>query len=88
MATTKKAKVGRPKRADKDNETVKKAEKGTIPGELRKTYIVNEVVADKIEAIAYWDRLKIKDIVTEALTARVAKYEKKNGPVKLVKKKN
>ena len=84
---TKKAKVGRPGRTDGRNKaSVSSLERGTKPGDKRKTYIVNAALADKIEAIAHWDRLKLKEVVSEAFTDRVAKYEKKNGPVKPVKK--
>lgn len=85
--TTKKAKpVGRPVRTDKDNKAASSLEKGTKPGWRRKAYIVNSDLAGKIDAIAYWDRVNIKDVVQEAFTDRVAKYEKKNGPVKPIKK--
>lgn len=82
-----KAKVGRPGRTDgRNTEAVSSLERGTKPGDKRKTYIVNAALADKIEAIAHWDRLTIKDVVNEAFTDRIAKYEKKNGPIKLLKK--
>ncbi|HMI79420.1 MAG TPA: hypothetical protein VK484_11545 [Ferruginibacter sp.] len=86
MVTKKKAGSGRPVRTDKDNKTVSSVEKGTKPGEKRKAYIVNSELAGKIDAIAYWDRVNIKDVVHEAFTDRVTKYEKKNGSVKPVKK--
>jgi hypothetical protein len=77
---------GRPPRADKDNKKVPSVERGTKPGEQRKTYIVNIELANKIDAVAHWEYLSVKDVVNEALVARLAKYEKKNGPVKPVKK--
>ena len=73
---------GRPARTDKDNKTAVSAEKGTKPGEKRKTYIVQADLADKIDAIAYWDRVSIKDVVNDAFTDKVKTYEKKNGSVK------
>lgn len=79
--------VGRPTRKDKDNTTAPAAEKGTIPGDKRKTYIVNAEKADKIEAIAYWDRESIKETVDKAFTGFISTWEKKNGPVKPVNKK-
>lgn len=78
--------VGRPKREDKDNSAVPAAERGTKPGEQRKSYIVNMSLADKVAGIAYWDRLSIKDAVNEAFELYVSKWEKKNGIVKLPKK--
>ena len=80
------APVGRPPRPDKDNKAVPSVEKGTLPGDKRKTYIVNIALADQIDAIAHWDRVSVKDVVQEAFTDKVKKYEKKNGPVKPVKK--
>jgi hypothetical protein len=78
--------VGRPKREDKDNANAPSAEKGTKPGEMRKTYLVSKQLDDKINAIAYWDRKTVKQIINDALSNYVAGYEKKNGEVKLAKK--
>jgi hypothetical protein len=78
--------VGRPKREDKDNANAPSAEKGTKPGEMRKTYLVSKQLDDKINAIAYWDRKTVKEVVNDALSNYVAGYEKKNGEVKLAKK--
>lgn len=75
-------KVGRPKRSDKDNEAAPSAERGTKPGEARKTYLVNKQLAEKIEDIAYWDRKTTKDVIGDAMAAYVSSWEKKNGSVK------
>lgn len=85
MAKIKREGPGRPARSDKDNKNAPSSEKGTKPGEKRKSYIVNSDIADKIDAIAHWNRVNIKDVVNEAFSDRVAKYERKNGPVKPVK---
>lgn len=79
-------KSGRPKRTDKDNEAAPSAEKGTKPGEGRKTYIVNIVAAEKLEAIGYWERKTTKEVIGEAIAAYVAAYEKKHGSIKKPKK--
>jgi hypothetical protein len=73
----------RPKRADKDNEKVSSAEKGTKPGEARKTYILPVELIHKSAEIAYIERKYEKEIVTEALLKYVAAYEKKNGEIKI-----
>ena len=73
---------GRPKRTDKDNESVPSAERGTKLGETRKTYLVNKEAADKLDAIAYWDRKTIKEVIGEAISNYIAAYEKKNGTIK------
>ncbi|MDN3657962.1 hypothetical protein QWZ08_20075 [Ferruginibacter paludis] len=78
--------VGRPKRKDKDNTKAPSVERGTIPGDKRKTYIVKTETADKVDAIAYWDRISIKDVVGEAFENHIDAWEKKNGPLKVPKK--
>lgn len=79
--------AGRPPRKDKDNKQVPSSERWTLPGEKRKTYIVNTELADQIDNIAHTDRTKVKDEVYKAFTAHVAKWVKKNGPLILPKKK-
>ncbi|HMK03683.1 MAG TPA: hypothetical protein VK489_05810 [Ferruginibacter sp.] len=86
MATKIRVGTRGPARTDKDNKAAISSEKFTKPGEKRRTYIVDIALSDKIDAIAHWDRVDIKDVVNEAFTGHVAKYEKKNGPVKPVKK--
>ena len=66
---------------------VSSVQQGTKPGYKRKGYIVNMIKADKIDAIAFWDRIDIKDVVEEAFTDYINKYEKKNGEIKIPKKK-
>lgn len=57
-------------------------EEGTLPGEKRATFIVKEEQLEKLKAIAYWDRVKIKDVMDAALEKHIAAWEKKHGPVK------
>jgi len=80
-----KAKRGRPVTHTK--EISKSSQEGTKEGETRATFILKEELLDKLKAIAYWDRLLIKDVVNTALQETVAKYEKKNGEVKPIPKK-
>jgi hypothetical protein len=65
----------------------KSSQEGTKENETRATFIVNEDLLEKLKAVAYWDRVLIKDIVNTALQEVVAKYEKKNGTVKPIPKK-
>jgi hypothetical protein len=44
--------------------------------EVRATFIVNEKLLEKLKAIAYWERVKIKDVINNALEAAVKEYEK------------
>lgn len=65
---------GRKPRLDKDNKNVSAAEKGTKPGEMRKTYLVNMDLAEQIESIAHWDRKSIKEIVNKAFDKFINDY--------------
>lgn len=80
-----KAKRGRPRTQTK--EIIKTSQIGTKDLETRATFIVNEDILEKIKAIAYWDRLLIKDVLNTALEDAVIKYEKKNGAIKPIPKK-
>ena len=78
-------KRGRP--ATSTREITKSSQEGTKEGETRATFIVKEELLEKLKAIAYWDRMKIKDVIASALEDAVAKYEKKNGEIKPIPKK-
>lgn len=80
-----KPKRGRPKTSTRV--VTKSSQEGTKENETRATFIVNEELLDKLKAIAYWDRVLIKDVVNTALQETVAKYEKKNGDIKPIPKK-
>lgn len=80
-----KPKRGRP--VTQTKEITKSSQEGTKENETRATFIVNEELLDKLKAIAYWDRVLIKDVVNTALQEIVAKYEKKNGEIKPIPKK-
>ncbi|OLY91781.1 hypothetical protein SAMN05444008_10929 [Cnuella takakiae] len=62
--------------------TKKSTQKGTKEGEERATFIIKTELLEKTKNVAYWDRLKIKDVIETALTEYFAKYEKKNGEIK------
>jgi len=80
-----KPKRGRP--VTQTKEITKSSQEGTKENETRATFIINEELLDKLKAIAYWDRLLIKDVVNTALQDVVAKYEKNNGDIKPIPKK-
>lgn len=69
--------VGRPRRADKDNTKVPAAERGTKPGEARKTYLVNIEQAAELDRIAYMQRKKVKECLAEALQAYIDRNKTK-----------
>lgn len=62
------------------------SKKGTKPTETRATFIVQDETLEKLKAIAYWDRLLIKEVVEEAFIDAIKSYEKKNGPIKPIPK--
>ena len=80
-----KPKRGRP--VTQTKEITKSSQEGTKENETRATFIINEELLDKLKAIAYWDRVLIKDVVNTALQDVVAKYEKKSGAIKPIPKK-
>jgi hypothetical protein len=60
-----KQKRGRPRTSFK---TITKAtQEGTREGEERATFIVRIALIEKIKAVAFWDRMQIKDVVNNAL---------------------
>jgi hypothetical protein len=79
-----KPKRGRPQTSQR--EVTKSSQEGTKENETRATFIVNEELLEKVKALAYWERLKIKDVLNSALEDAVAKYEKKNGVIKSIPK--
>lgn len=74
---------GRPKgETSPAREITKTSQEGTKAKETRATFIVNEDQLEKLKAIAYWDRLMIKDVVATAFEEYISKYEKKSGEIK------
>jgi len=80
-----KPKRGRP--VTQTKEITKSSQEGTKENETRATFIVNEDLLEKLKAIAYWDRVLIKEVVNTALQEAIAKYEKRNGEIKPTPKK-
>ena len=65
-------------------EITKTSQIGTKEEEIRATFIVNESALEKVKAIAYWDRVQIKDVIADALTIYINQYEMRNGPIQSV----
>lgn len=76
---------GRPK--TRTDTPTKAAAKNTKPGEERYIIIAKVELIQKMKDLAYWDRMNIKEVYEEAINDRIAKYEKKHGPLKPVPKK-
>jgi hypothetical protein len=79
-----KPKRGRP--VTQTKEITKSSQEGTKENETRATFIINEELLEKLKAIAYWDRVLIKDVINTALQETIAKYEKKSGEIKPIPK--
>jgi hypothetical protein len=73
-------KAGRPKTSTR--EIIKSSQEGTREGETRATFIVKEELLEKLKAVAYWERVMIKDIVNNALQEYVDAYRKKHKEIK------
>jgi hypothetical protein len=80
-----KPKRGRP--VTQTKEITKSSQEGTKENETRATFIINEELLEKLKAIAYWDRVLIKEVVNTALQDAVDKYEKKSGSIQPIPKK-
>lgn len=48
----------------------------------RTSIVLEKQVLDKIKAIAYWDRISIKKVISEMLIKEIKKYEKEKGELK------
>lgn len=73
-----KPKRGRP--VTQTKEITKSSQEGTKENETRATFIINEELLDKLKAIAYWERVLIKDVVNTALQEYVDKKKPKPRP--------
>ena len=67
-------------------EITKTSQTGTKENETRATFIIKEELLEKLKSIAYWERAMIKDVINTALVDAVAKYERKNGEIKVITK--
>ena len=68
-------------------EISKTSQIGTKANETRATFIVHEGSLEKLKAIAYWERLQIKDVVAIAFENYLSSYEKAAGPIKPIPQK-
>ena len=73
--------TGRPKNGERTS-----MERGAKQGETRATFIVNKTNLQKVKYISLIDTRQIKDVVGEALSDYIAKWEEENGTITLPKK--
>ena len=85
LGDSEKPKRGRPKTSTR--EITKSSQEGTKENETRATFIINEELLEKLKAIAYWDRVLIKDVINKALQDAIDKHQKKSGDIKPIPKK-
>lgn len=64
--------------------SVKRGLKGS---ETRATFIVDENLLEKLKAIAYWERLNIKEVINDIFSGYIENYEKQSGEIKPIPKK-
>ena len=67
-------------------EITKSSQEGVWLNETRATFILREDLLDKIKAIAYWDRLTIKQFMDSALSGAIESWEDANGSIKPIPK--
>lgn len=64
-----------------DNKIEESLKEQGLLQEIRATFIVNPKDVEKLKAIAYWERLKMKDVADEMLKGYIKAYEEKNGKI-------
>ena len=50
------------------------------------TIITDPETLQKIRGIAYWDRIRIRDVINQALKTYIANYEATRGTIQLIPK--
>ena len=58
----------------------------SVDKDMRATFIVSQTLLQKVKHIAYWERLKIKDVVEHSFEKHIKHYEAKYGTITLSKK--
>ena len=71
-------KKGRP--ITQTKEITSSSQEGTKENETRATLLINIELLDKLKALAYWDRVLIKDVVNTAIQEYVDKRNPKPRP--------
>ena len=77
-AEPKKKKRGRPRSQFK--KVLNSSQEGTKENETRATFIIEEILLDKLKAIAWWDRKTYKEVAREAILDYVNKKNPKKRP--------
>ncbi len=66
------------------SEPVASVKRGLKGNETRATFIVDENLLEKLKAIAYWERLNIKEVINDMILNYIDTFEKQKGEIKSV----
>ena len=69
------------KEEEQKEEPKSTSELGTQPGETRATVLIRKDLLEQVKAMAYWERLKLKEVTEIAFEDLVEKYKKKHGNI-------
>ena len=67
-----------------ENEPVASVKRGLKRNETRATFIVDENLLEKLKAIAYWERLNIKEVINNMILNYLDTFEKQKGEIKYI----
>ncbi len=68
------------------NDVIKSEKNRQVKKETKATFIILSDQLDKLRAISYMERKMIKNVLRDALSLYIDKYEKENSSVPLPKK--
>lgn len=71
---------------EKENPARRIREEPPRGGGLRTTVILNPALLEKIRALAYWERITIKEVISGALEESIKRYEETKGQIKPISK--
>jgi hypothetical protein len=63
------------------------SEDGLPEGEIRATLILHKAAVEQMKAIAYWDRVLIRDVFQDAVDKHIQDYIKKHGKLEPIPQK-
>lgn len=76
-----------PEIVEETPQPVASVKRGLKGNDTRATFIVDENLLEKLKAIAYWERLNIKDVINDTFLNFIESFEKQNGEIKPIPKK-
>jgi hypothetical protein len=79
--------VQTPEIVEETPQPVASVKRGLKGNDTRATFIVDENLLEKLKAIAYWERLNIKDVINDTFLSFIESFEKQNGEIKPIPKK-